>query len=60
MSDLDARCPYDDPQLRKAYRRGLKAAQAGKSIDECSHRYFGGEPLLAFVKGYAQPYLDAV
>jgi ribosome modulation factor len=52
MTDLDARCPYDDPQLRKAYRRGLKAAQAGKSIDECDHKHVGRATLLAFIEGY--------
>jgi hypothetical protein len=48
---LDQRCPYKDHHLRKAYRRGIKAAQAGKNIDEVQHGK--GNRLLAFIQGYA-------
>jgi hypothetical protein len=52
MTDLDGRCPYDDPQLRKAYRRGLKAAEAGDGIGDTDHGYVSEERLLAFIEGF--------
>jgi hypothetical protein len=52
MTDLDTRCPYQDDELREAYRRGLEAAEAGEGIDEHGPPYVGEERLLAFIEGY--------